>query len=402
MNHFGRFVALTALLLSALTASNAQAVDMYGQVRIYNGTCDTGIGMNGVTVLLYNDSLGVSYSTVTHTDSLFMLQHNLTSPMGIYYFDDVPYSLYYFVEVIPPLGVELATNPQQGSWWNANPRAVGSQFYRCFLMVLEGTNFSPHTIGYWKHQATVAVTGRGNAQVPAALLQDYLDLVFDLFNDAPYFPISGVSSVNGAPLNPQNMLTTFNLPDGGSAGMVNKAKKQLLAMLLNVAAEYVFVWQEISVDDRTISQAIAFGADMIGPPSGAAVGTAKDALDYVNNGLTVPAGWIPGSYGLIYYGDHNAQRAAEVSLPTAPQLLGNYPNPFNPTTTISFNLPQGGLVNLAVYDLTGRQVALLVNGWREAGRQEVTFDASRLSSGVYVYRLTSGGHAAGAKMMLVK
>jgi len=83
-------------------------------------------------------------------------------------------------------------------------------------------------------------------------------------------------------------------------------------------------------------------------------------------------------------------------------LSPNYPNPFNPTTTISFALPTATTVNLTVYDLSGRQVATLVNGWRVAGTHEVTFDGSNLASGVYTYRLQAGDFIANGKMALMK
>ncbi len=73
-------------------------------------------------------------------------------------------------------------------------------------------------------------------------------------------------------------------------------------------------------------------------------------------------------------------------LPEQYLLIGSFPNPFNPTTTISFSLPEASRVHLAVYDLQGRLVAELVNGYRQAGLQEVTFDASDLASGLYLYR----------------
>lgn len=79
-----------------------------------------------------------------------------------------------------------------------------------------------------------------------------------------------------------------------------------------------------------------------------------------------------------------------------------YPNPFNPTTTISYQLSAANRVNLSVYDISGHQVAELVNGWRNAGHHEVTFDASHLASGVYFYRLEAGEFTASGKMMLVK
>ncbi len=83
-------------------------------------------------------------------------------------------------------------------------------------------------------------------------------------------------------------------------------------------------------------------------------------------------------------------------------LLGSYPNPFNPSTTISYTLDNANSVKLAVYDLSGREVATLVDGYREIGTHEVTFDASGLASGVYVYRLTSGMKVASGKMVLMK
>jgi hypothetical protein len=81
---------------------------------------------------------------------------------------------------------------------------------------------------------------------------------------------------------------------------------------------------------------------------------------------------------------------------------GAYPNPFNPKTVLSFELRDASFVKLAIYDISGRQVAELINGWRDAGSHDVTFDASRLSSGIYLYHLTAGEFQAGGKMVLVK
>ncbi len=79
-----------------------------------------------------------------------------------------------------------------------------------------------------------------------------------------------------------------------------------------------------------------------------------------------------------------------------------HPNPFNPITAISFQLSAVGYVNLAVYDAQGRQVAELINGWRNAGVHEVTFDASNLASGLYIYRLQADDFTATGKMVLMK
>ncbi len=80
----------------------------------------------------------------------------------------------------------------------------------------------------------------------------------------------------------------------------------------------------------------------------------------------------------------------------------NYPNPFNPGTTIVYGMNQSGPVNLAVYDLLGRQVAVLVNGFKASGEYSVYFDASGLASGLYVYRLTNGSEVVTRTMTLVK
>lgn len=90
-------------------------------------------------------------------------------------------------------------------------------------------------------------------------------------------------------------------------------------------------------------------------------------------------------------------------LPVYVRLKQNYPNPFNPATQIQFELPAQQVVNLSVYDLTGRQVATLVqNESIQAGVHTVSFDARNLSSGVYVYRLQAGSVVLTRKLTLVK
>jgi hypothetical protein len=88
--------------------------------------------------------------------------------------------------------------------------------------------------------------------------------------------------------------------------------------------------------------------------------------------------------------------------PTEFRLGQNYPNPFNPTTVIPFELAQTGSVKLAVYDVTGRQVAVLVNASMNAGRHSVTFNAAGIPSGVYMVRMEAGGQIMTSKLTLLK
>ena len=83
-------------------------------------------------------------------------------------------------------------------------------------------------------------------------------------------------------------------------------------------------------------------------------------------------------------------------------LSQNYPNPFNPTTTIGYDIPERSLVTLVIYDVLGRRVETLVNGEKQPGHYEVTLDASRLASGVYLYRLQAGSFSETRKLAFVK
>jgi len=83
-------------------------------------------------------------------------------------------------------------------------------------------------------------------------------------------------------------------------------------------------------------------------------------------------------------------------------LEQNYPNPFNPSTKISFNLPVSGFTTLKVYDIMGREVSELISNDLHAGSHSVTFNGEDLASGIYYYRLESGGNVAVKKMLLVK
>ena len=89
-------------------------------------------------------------------------------------------------------------------------------------------------------------------------------------------------------------------------------------------------------------------------------------------------------------------------LPTEIGLQQNYPNPFNPTTQISYQIPQQSNVLLEVYDMAGRKIQTLVNESLSAGSYQVNFDASNLSSGVYIYRLQTGSQVLSRKLTVIK
>jgi hypothetical protein len=80
----------------------------------------------------------------------------------------------------------------------------------------------------------------------------------------------------------------------------------------------------------------------------------------------------------------------------------NYPNPFNPGTMIKFDIPKSALVKLTIYDVLGKEVAVLVNENLTAGSYSAELNASNLPSGVYFYKLSAGDYTATKKMVLIK
>jgi PKD repeat protein len=107
------------------------------------------------------------------------------------------------------------------------------------------------------------------------------------------------------------------------------------------------------------------------------------------------SGWVYGSGG----GD---MAMLDEPLPSEYGLAQNHPNPFNPTTEITFALPQSGRVTLDVFNIAGQKVATLVDGVYPAGEFSVSWDASGYSSGIYLYRLTTGDFVQTRKMVLLK
>jgi hypothetical protein len=120
---------------------------------------------------------------------------------------------------------------------------------------------------------------------------------------------------------------------------------------------------------------------------------------YQRTGEVVRAQRYPTNYPGILLTD---VEQGNNSVPDQFELLQNHPNPFNPTTTISFSLPRESFVKLEVFNLIGQHVATLVNERRQAGTHTVTFDATRQSSGVYFYRLTAADFVSTRKLVVLR
>jgi hypothetical protein len=128
------------------------------------------------------------------------------------------------------------------------------------------------------------------------------------------------------------------------------------------------------------------------------------------NGITTMSfinsmtGWIMGAGGMIIKTGDLLTNSGEIisQTPKSFSFSQNYPNPFNPSTVIRFELSVVSNTVLKIYDITGREVQTLVNEKLQPGVYEKTFDGSKLTSGVYFYKITSNDISETRRMLLIK
>jgi hypothetical protein len=151
-----------------------------------------------------------------------------------------------------------------------------------------------------------------------------------------------------------------------------------------------------SVDSWVNSSWTPFSGGMgwgkVGPRNFAIADSAGNSYPY----------WDFYNLTLVYKAVLTGVATESSNLPLRHSLSQNYPNPFNPSTTIRYELPKASQVSLAVYDILGRRVSVLVNDKRDAGVHEVKFDGTRLTSGVYFYRLQAGSFVETKKLVLTR
>ena len=163
--------------------------------------------------------------------------------------------------------------------------------------------------------------------------------------------------------------------------LVFKTSDMVNLPLFSTVSPGSFMWCSISDDGQTV----------IGS------GKAVHARAFGNGGIYYNV-FIDSSASALVTGIHNIQSGA----PSKFELSQNYPNPFNPTTLVNYTVAKDGLVNITVYDVLGREVATLVNKFERVGNYSISFDASNLNSGIYLYRIRTDNFTDSKKMVLVK
>jgi hypothetical protein len=193
-----------------------------------------------------------------------------------------------------PLGYAISSDPISATVTGGQTAAVS------FSLTCQTISANPRTIGFWMHQVGVATGGNGNAQVSSTTLCSHLDLIEAHFNSNAINQVIVYQPAPGAGCADKLVTAKAILNLQGATPMIRRAKQQLMALLLNVAAGYISQTAVISSDGATVSQAITFCDQTIDNPLGN-YERAKTIADIINNGATVPSGMIPLSTAQIAY-----------------------------------------------------------------------------------------------------
>ena len=256
---------------------------------------------------------------------------------------------------------------------------------------------SQRSMGYWKRQIGVALAGHGSSEIDGASLCEHLDFIASRFTTNDINPVvvyvppeSGVE---------QDKLlaarTALNLI--GSRGVTAGARQQLMALLLNVASGKISLDDVISEDGKLVSHAVTHLDRLIDDDEQINDEQAMHIAQRINFGQKIGASVIPHDTPDISYSDQ----------PSRFFLGQSYPNPFNPSTSIKFEVAKATEVRLKIFDVAGRLVRTLVDEVRRPGSYTVVWDGSndrdqRVASGLYFYRFEADQFVRTRKMMLLK
>jgi hypothetical protein len=358
--------------------------DLTGQVL---GTCNGQTsGLQGVTVDVYGeDSEGMDVLVAT----------TVTDASGQYAFDALALGDY-TAGIVLPLG--YTTGSASKTVTLATPD--GSVAAEAFALSCQVIAAEPRPMGYWKHQVNVYLTGKGHAQETLAHLLHYIDEMVVHFNQNLINPvivyIPGSSQTNDKLLQLQQLLTVNR---GGTT--LDRAKQNLLTLLLNVVSGKISQTAEISDNGATVSQAITHSHDLIVDGLTSNDETARTICDVISNGQRVPSGTVPNNTRLITY-DRAPERPGPAR-PTALALGPIAPNPATLDATLTFALPSDAQALLEIHDLAGRLVARQQVGSRGVGIHTFRLaDVGRLRPGIYLVRLMQAGVVKSLRLAVIR
>jgi DNA-binding beta-propeller fold protein YncE len=297
----------------------------------------------------------------------------------------------YVLTIVTPLGYTVAAEETLITF------EPGCTLAMDFNLIPETIIPDTRKMSYWKHQLALALSGEGDPEVDGETLVEYLDLIAAHFNNNRVNPVEVYQPPESGEriVKLQVAKDLFNLR--GQMTELAHAKQELMALLFNVSAGRLHLGERISRDQATASQAITYVDNMIDDGSTHNDKLARKIARDINHGKQIESGIIPIETPDIMYGDK----------PRRFSLEQNVPNPFNPATTIQFEVAEAVHVKLKVYDVAGRLVRTLVDETKKPDSYKTVWDGNdrhgrRVASGVYFYKLEAGSFVKTKKMVLLK
>jgi hypothetical protein len=340
-------------------------------------------------------------ATVDLVDNEGNIFSTTTDENGDYFFNDVAGETLR-VSITVPLG--YLPNSETSVVRIVQP---GDVTFADFHFVCEGTLDEPRSKGFWKHQVNFALKGKtkGIKHTGEELLA-FLAIIHDRFD--PYFSI--YADVND--LESMLWILSQNPEFRKKATQYDKAKAQFLALLLNVVSSRSATWQYASEDNATIAQAITYVAELMQDGDPVTDAIAKNIAESIVLGMLVPAGEIPLSTPGIAYAyprrsDPNKVTDPQIFETNAIESFVNFPNPFNPVTTISYELVTPVHVSLTIYNVNGQKVKDLVQNQLQSGLNAVVWNTTDnsgnlVASGIYFAQLKAGQSTYTKRLVLIR
>ena len=336
-----------------------------------------GTGFGGLTVKLLDDN-----------EPTIVIDEQITDLQGSYVFDGVDAGTYQ-VMIVEPLGYIADQN------FVITDLASGATNTVDFALTQIVLANNARGKGYWKHQFDVHIEGKGPAQESETELQGYIDEVRYRYN--PYFSIFAAATDGTDDFD--DWQATLSVK--GNAGMAAKAKAQLAALILNMASLKLAQSELVTADSKTAGDVLTYVSELIIDGDGSNDELAKDLAEAVNTQEIIGSGIVP-SGNILYKGHLGRGILWNFGVLEEYALHDNYPNPFNPSTTIKYQLPQPSKVVLEIYNISGQRVETLVNEYKDAGYYSFEWNATHISSGVYFYRLQASNFTDVKKCVFVK
>jgi hypothetical protein len=343
---------------------------------IVTGSCGgaTPAGLQGITVDLYMMDAQGQETLVASVG---------TDATGHFSFPGLPVGEYEVI-IVTPLGYLADANIKP-----VLVNETGLSVAVNFALTCQTITAEPLTIGYWKHQVNCYLTGKGKAQESLSAMVSYIGLILTHFNQNITNPV--LIYVPEALTTNDEMVKLDQLLTVNKGGTMNdRAKQQLLALLLNVVSGKIAQTHVISQNGATVSQAITYCNDLIQDANASNDETAKTIADQINNGQRVPSGMVPASTRVITYSIRPSLEGGVEFRLEAPA-----PNPSRGSAVaIRFGLARADQVDLRIFDVTGRMVKTLASGSFAAGPHAMAWDGTddsgaRVQQGIYFYRLVT-------------